>query len=438
MDVDVDPALASMTPPATITTAAGPSTAPAADNDGDDPVVATYNVFIKPPLSANRRLLVLQHPNKHDARRPARPPTEVRLKPRTGMVEVDMPLDHSAHYDRGKGVAWGSQLQKSTAAKSGGSHGLAGGFGVHAPAVRSGGGARRGGAGGAHGEDGDGGDAPGLDWVEALRTDQVLRTQTLGGLWPEENDCRYMVGVFQGENLHLTPVASLVHLRPQLHHIDAAAEQERLTRPRDTGAGGGGSAAAAAAGGKEGSSARAIHMTIKAAGDGSEAVVMETMADRLRAVQTEPWQRMAYVDDEKDDAWAVYHETLFLEPEVGAGDAPAAGEGEDEAAPGGDPELADKVNQLEARWGEDDLLRAVSGVEREEAPESAAAPAAAPVKVEAGAPEKTAAKGKGKEKAEPKKPVRTKASSAAPKKPTTRGKAAAAKAAASANVMEID
>jgi DNA-directed RNA polymerase-3 subunit RPC5 len=37
-----------------------------------------------------------------------------------------------------------------------------------------------------------------LDWPEAVRQDKVLRTQTLGGQYPDSKEVQYMVGVFQG------------------------------------------------------------------------------------------------------------------------------------------------------------------------------------------------------------------------------------------------
>lgn len=168
LDADIDPSLT-----ATL-------------DDDDDPVTATYQVFINPSLPLGRRLLVLQHPNRtDDAPRP--PPTELRVKANAGMVEVDMPLDNSAAYDREKGLKWGRTLHTSMAAKNGGSHGLAGGFGFGT--VQRGAGGRK----KAEGEDDDV-----LDWTEAVRQDKVLRTQTLGGQYPDYKEVQHMVGVFQG------------------------------------------------------------------------------------------------------------------------------------------------------------------------------------------------------------------------------------------------
>jgi DNA-directed RNA polymerase-3 subunit RPC5 len=154
------------------------------DDDEDDPVTATYNVFINPSLPLGRRLLILQHPNTASDT-PQAAPTELRLKTRAGMVEVDLPLDHSVAYDREKGLKWGKGLQASMAAKNGGSHGLAGGFGV-------------GGVQGRGGRKKAEEDADNLDWAEAVRQDKVLRTQTLGGHYPKTQKQLHMVGVFQG------------------------------------------------------------------------------------------------------------------------------------------------------------------------------------------------------------------------------------------------
>ncbi|KAL7807291.1 Sin-like protein conserved region domain-containing protein [Trichoderma gracile] len=308
------------------------------DNDDDDPITASYQVFLNPALPLGRRLLVLQHPNRTD-NTPRPPPTELRLKEHSGMVEVDMPLDNTTAYDREKGLRWGRALQNSMAVKSGGSHGLAGGFGVGAVQQR------------APRKKGDAADADeDLDWNEAVRQGKVLSTQTLGGQYPEADEVQYMVGVFQGKHLHLTPVSNLIHLRPQLHHIDAATQQERQS-----------SAAAASKDGAPAtaSSARAIHMTIKTTSDGADGVSTETMADRLRAVQTEPWRKMRYTDENEETAWDVYNESLFLRPRA---DPTTTGEQQAEA----EQDLEELVPTLGNKWDDTQFLESISGFKKPE------------------------------------------------------------------------
>lgn len=154
----------------------------------DDPIVASYQVFLNPSLPAGRKLLLLQHPNRADHfKNPLPTPTEFRLKHASRMVELDIPLDHSDAYDQDKGLKWGRALKSSIAAKHGGSHGLAGGFGVGAVQQRGPNAKKRGEL-----EDDDY-----MDWSEAVKQDKVLRTQTLGGQWPIHDEVQHMVGVFQ-------------------------------------------------------------------------------------------------------------------------------------------------------------------------------------------------------------------------------------------------
>ena len=199
-------------PPATAATmpaAAAAAREQEAEDTDPDPIVATYTVYANPAPPTSRQLLVLQQPNRKLAREGPEDGlaiAEVRVKPRTGMLEVDVPVSHAhADYDREKGQRWGAALQRSVAAKNGGSHGLAGGFGVGVGVSSSSaaGGGRGGGAGGkggggrrgVNGEDLD----MDLDWAEAVRQDKVLRTQTLGGQYPlqESSNCHWMIGVFQ-------------------------------------------------------------------------------------------------------------------------------------------------------------------------------------------------------------------------------------------------
>ncbi|XP_044724041.1 Sin-like protein [Hirsutella rhossiliensis] len=321
------------------------------DEDADaDPITASYNIFLNPALPCGRRLLVLQHPNRTDDEptQPRPQPTELRLKSDSGMVEVDVPLntDAGAAYDREKGLRWGRALKSSMAAKNGGSHGLAGGFGFGAVQQRGGGRGKKGGG-------------------DADDEDKVLRTQTLGGQYPNADEVQYMVGVFQGNDIHLTPVSSLVLLRPQLHHIDATTQQER------TAASAASSSAKEAAGSGSATAARAIHMTIKTTADG-DAVTTETMADRLRFVQSEPWRKLPYTDENVEAAWDVYNDSLFLKT------APATESANDDATPAADarPErqLNDAVPRFGTKWGDRRLLEAVSGITKPE-------PEPAPVEV---------------------------------------------------------
>lgn len=242
----------------------------------------------------------------------------------------------------------------------------------------------------------------------------------------------------------------MVHLRPVGHHIDATVEQERLSRPQPGGAGTGPGSGGAA----DKSAGRAIHMTLKNAMD-EDGATAETMADRLRSVQKEYWKRMEYVHDESDAAWSAYNESLLLRsdhPTEAEGKGKEVATGDDEAEnkdDSGSPELVSKVSRLQTDWGEDELLRAVSGIGRhdkkpgEEAIALSQSQAALAAKMAAS--NALAAKGKGKTPAAavktkveaPVSPAKTRTGRPAKSAVGARGKAAGAGNAA-ANAMEID
>lgn len=164
----------------------------AADPSADpDPIIASYKVYANPALATSRKLLIMQHPNQQGpANYPYAQVSGVRVKNRSGMIEVDVPISHAlADYDRDKGQRWGGALAKSLAAKNGGTHGLAGGFGVGVSALRP---SKR--------RDELERDIDMMDWSEAVRQDKVLRTKTLGGQLAakSETECQWMVGVFKG------------------------------------------------------------------------------------------------------------------------------------------------------------------------------------------------------------------------------------------------
>lgn len=191
----------------------------------------------------------------------------------------------------------------------------------------------------------------------------------------------------------------MVHLRPQLHHIDATAHLERRNAESGTAAGGSGGASGQSAG----QAAKAIHMTIKNTADG-ETLTTETMADRLRAVQSETWRKMRYTDENDETAWEVYNESLFLR-DPNAPEKPPVKEGEEEK-PDLQDDLEETMPRFSTQWGDKELLEAVSGIKKEEPqpeaevkpePEPKAAPKAAPKakEPEAGPPARKSTKTRG-------------------------------------------
>lgn len=165
----------------------------------DDPVVSSYDIYIKPQLAGDLQMYVLQFPNRdsrqHYNTAHGSEPLKMRIKPNAGMVELDVPMDAHNNYDKKKGLAWGGAMKKSADSKGNGSHGLPGGFGIGA-APPSGRGRGRGGI-----VDQEAIQAQILaDYHNAVRNERVLVKQTLGGQAMAKDDTtpQYMIGTFSG------------------------------------------------------------------------------------------------------------------------------------------------------------------------------------------------------------------------------------------------
>jgi hypothetical protein len=158
------------------------------DNDDDDPVIAEYDVFL---TDSSIQRFLFQYPD----RKPSFPynslleqkPEELRIKPRTGLVEVDIPIDTTINYDGRKGAQYSEAMKKSRLVKGGGSYGMAGGFSegpLPTLKIEDGGGASRRRS------------TIDLDMGEGV----PLAVQTLGGrvVPTKDGDPIYMLGAFQG------------------------------------------------------------------------------------------------------------------------------------------------------------------------------------------------------------------------------------------------
>jgi DNA-directed RNA polymerase-3 subunit RPC5 len=165
--------------------------------EDSDPILKSYDIYIKPGMSQEREIYVLQFPNRSYRlpylSRLDSQPEKLRTKPKSGMVEMDVPVDTWNFYDRLKGVQWGEALKESISTKGKGSHGLPGGFGI-------GGTQPRGRGRGKTEEEENSNHLKTLgDFGGALERDQVLKKQTLGGqvVTKNESNPTYMIGTFR-------------------------------------------------------------------------------------------------------------------------------------------------------------------------------------------------------------------------------------------------
>lgn len=95
------------------------------------PVVKQYNLFVNP---STKRTMLLQYPNREAGQEyraaNGQKPLEIRIKPKCGLVEVDIPMNIHANFDKVKGIEYGEALRSSRLLQRGGSYGLAGGLAV--------------------------------------------------------------------------------------------------------------------------------------------------------------------------------------------------------------------------------------------------------------------------------------------------------------------
>ena len=167
-----------------------------ANRDRLDPIIVEFPIFMKPQLDGDRQIFVLQFPNRergkpYDAKSGCTP-LELRVKPKAGVVELDLPLDVHRNFDRVKGAKWGEAMKQSNIAKGSGSHGLPGGFGIGgAPPVGRG-------RGRVEAEEVENQERLLENYDKAVEDGDILAKQTLGGQFIAKNSTSpiYMVGTF--------------------------------------------------------------------------------------------------------------------------------------------------------------------------------------------------------------------------------------------------
>jgi hypothetical protein len=175
----------------------------------------------KSPECKEQKLFVLQYPAHRPAGTPyntrnLQKPSSLRLKPSTGLVELDIPIDTELNYNPDRGLQYATSLRDSRIAREGGTHGLSGGFNT-STVIRN-----------------DALEDEGIDIKPnqahaGLSSNSGLSVQTLGGriTKPSQGDPIYLLGHFKDKSLHLSPLDAVVQVRPDLHHLDAADEVER-------------------------------------------------------------------------------------------------------------------------------------------------------------------------------------------------------------------
>lgn len=95
-------------------------------------IVTQYRLYINKPMG--KRAMLIQYPNREVGQEyraaTGNKPLEIRIKPKCGLVEVDIPVDVHVNYNEEKGVEYGEAMRKSQLLQEGGSYSLGGGLGL--------------------------------------------------------------------------------------------------------------------------------------------------------------------------------------------------------------------------------------------------------------------------------------------------------------------
>lgn len=180
----------------------------------EDPVVAEYDVFITPEMA--EQVYLLQYPNRdrglpyNDGTRMK--PLEMRIKPKAGFIELDVPMHVHTNFDKRKGITWGEAVREAKD-KGSASFGLSSGFGIEHGRIRA---PNRGLQGSrsdpsAHQEDHDVVEDLLMSFEDANEKGHVLNKQTLGGqiLKEEAGKPLYMLGAFCQSMACVNPVTAV-------------------------------------------------------------------------------------------------------------------------------------------------------------------------------------------------------------------------------------
>ncbi|KAL8921236.1 MAG: hypothetical protein Q9208_005847 [Pyrenodesmia sp. 3 TL-2023] len=267
-------------------------------------------------VNPNHRLLILRFPNRRPDQEFAdvnrNKPLELRIKPKYGFVELDVPITFLSDSDAFKAMKIQQAMMRSAIIQKGGSYGMAGGFGVNEEPAST-----KKGKGKAKES------APTEDTAppdpEQLG-DWEFNKITLSGMIQRYDDTkpRLMAGVFKGNVLYLSHIDAVVELTVSFQHVDALSDLEKTAARyhRDT---------------KEArdsererqialqqAEAKAVHVAVKSSEpDEGMPEGRSKIKEMLQEFADEPWQRMKWIDHDDPDSYRAFddHFGLNKDPE---------------------------------------------------------------------------------------------------------------------------
>nr|POE98779.1 dna-directed rna polymerase iii subunit rpc5 [Quercus suber] len=271
--------------------------------DADDPVTAEYDVYLTP--SQAEQIYLLQYHNRpreqpYNQRHNVRP-VNLRIKPLSGHLELDIKLTTNNNFNKYQALRWGDALDTAKVVQNpGATFGPAAGF----AATRARGAAAR----GLVLKDRADREMDIENKMMEGNEESTMKVQTLGGQIVKHGDAEeagkplYFIGAFREDQLHLTHVDGTVQMRPQFHHIDAEEQRSRLAASR----------AALETETQRPQDPRALLQRNKNETEAEKGRLEDRNKKFLQVAEGEDWSMMEYVDEDDAESFDVFHKRMFV------------------------------------------------------------------------------------------------------------------------------
>ncbi|KAI8089797.1 DNA-directed RNA polymerase III subunit Rpc5 [Halteromyces radiatus] len=170
------------------------------DMDEDDPIVGEFPVFLSNQLASS--LYLLQYPMRNTPFGPRQGPEKARIKPKAKMIQLDLPLDTRSRYyntERGEDFAMGmhDKAIKTAYDRRMEEHEEEQRFGAR----------------------------------NKKQEDELLDRMTLTST-EVPTQTKYLVGVMHNGELHVTPLSTVIQMRPGFNYLDKIDDKWKAANKR--------------------------------------------------------------------------------------------------------------------------------------------------------------------------------------------------------------
>ncbi|KAJ3283326.1 DNA-directed RNA polymerase III subunit RPC5 [Borealophlyctis nickersoniae] len=231
-------------------------------DDGDE-VLREIDVYVSQQLADS--LYVFQYPTRPHAFNEEHHPVLARMKPKAQSFQLEIPLHTGGpHYNKDAGERLGHGLDDK-------------------PILT----------------------AYDMDQYGQRGNATLLDKQTLASSLLPAN-ANYMIGILQDEQLHLTPVAATLQMRPSLHYIDKIKEKEKAASNKIA------YEERREANADEEDEGKVLQVTVRSAED-KEGAKKAAQAELLRQMEEEPWVNMEIFDAKSGESREMLEKMFTME-----------------------------------------------------------------------------------------------------------------------------